>query len=301
MDTRFLESFVAVVEEGSIAAAARRLHLTPAALAQRIQTLEAELGAPLLQRAGRAVVPAEAGLAILPRARLLLRDLRDLRDSASESGVSGELRLGAIATGLTGLLPGLLAAVAARLPQLEVHVSPGISSDLYGRVVAGELDIALIVQPEFALPKGCDWRLLREEPLIVLVPASLGGQDPHALLSREPFIRYDRQQWGGRLADRYLREARLRPRERFELDALDAIAVMVDRGLGVSLVPDWAPPWPAGLSLLKLPLPLQVPPRRVGLVWTRNPARARIVRAFLDPSIAASRSGIAEAGNAVEA
>ncbi|MFC3124591.1 LysR family transcriptional regulator [Pseudoroseomonas globiformis] len=282
MDTRFLESFVAVVEEGSIAAAARRLNLTPAALAQRIQTLEADLGSPLLQRAGRAVVPAEAGLAILPRARALLRDLRDLRDSAQEGVVAGELRLGAIATGLTGLLPGMLAGLAARFPAVEVHVSPGISSDLYQRVVAGGLDVALIVQPEFALPKSCDWRVLREEKLIALAPARLGTADPHALLGAEPFIRYDRHQWGGRIADRYLREARIRPRERFELDALDAIAVMVDRGLGVSLVPDWAPPWPAGLSLSRLPLPLPVPPRRIGLLWSRNPARLRLVRALLD-------------------
>ena len=45
------------------------------------------------------------------------------------------------------------------------------------------------------------------------------------------------------------------PRERFELNALNAIAVMVDRGLGVSLVPDWARPWPEGLRLVRMPLP----------------------------------------------
>jgi DNA-binding transcriptional LysR family regulator len=39
------------------------------------------------------------------------------------------------------------------------------------------------------------------------------------------------------------------PRERFELDTLEAIAIMVDRGLGVALMHDWAPPWPEGLSL----------------------------------------------------
>ncbi|HWL83589.1 MAG TPA: LysR family transcriptional regulator [Roseomonas sp.] len=282
MDTRFLESFVAVVEEGSIAAAARRLHLTPAALAQRIRALEVELEAPLLLRAGRSVAASEAGLAILDRARTLLREVRDLRDSAASGGLAGELRLGAIATALTGMLPAMLARMAARYPQLEMHISPGISTELYRRVLLGELDAALIVQPEFALPKSCEWRLLREEPLVVLAPAALPQTGPHALLGAEPFIRYDRNQWGGRLADRYLREARIRPRDRFELDALDAIAVMVDRGLGVSLVPDWAPPWPAGLALAKHSLPRPFPPRRLGLIWTRNAARARLVRAFLE-------------------
>ncbi|MBI0432692.1 LysR family transcriptional regulator [Roseomonas sp. KE0001] len=280
MDTRFLDSFVTVVEEGSIAAAARRLHLTPAALAQRIRALEAELGAPLLLRAGRAVAPSEAGLAILDRARALLREVRDLRDGAARGGLAGELRLGAIATALTGLLPGMMARMAGAYPNLEIHISPGISTDLYRAVLTGDLDAAMIVQPEFALPKSCEWRMLREEPLVVLAPAALAGRAPHRLLAEEPFIRYDRNQWGGRLADRYLREARIRPRDRIELDALDAIALLVDRGLGVSLVPDWAPPWPAGTALAKHPLPRPFPPRRIGLIWARGGARGRLVEAF---------------------
>ncbi|WBV41798.1 LysR family transcriptional regulator [Pseudoroseomonas cervicalis] len=298
MDTRFLDSFVTVVEEGSIAAAARRLNLTPAALAQRIRALEEELGVRLLLRAGRAVAPSEAGLAILERARALLRELRDLRDSATGEALAGELRLGAIATALTGLLPGLLARMAARSPALEVHVSPGISADLYRRVLVGELDAALIVQPDFAPPKSCAWHLLREEPLVLLAPEALAEAEPHGLLATQPFIRYDRDQWGGRLADRYLREARIRPRERYELDALDAIAVMVDRGLGVALVPDWAPPWPAGLRLVRIALPRPCPPRRIGVLWLRNSARARLVRAFLaeDALSASSRTPCAAPG-----
>ncbi|HVY17199.1 MAG TPA: LysR family transcriptional regulator [Rhodopila sp.] len=281
MDTRFLESFIAVVEEGSIAAAARRLHLTAAALAQRMHALESEIGAPLLIRSGRNVIPSEAGFAIVGRARLLLRELRDLCDSASADGLSGELRLGAISTALTGLLPMMLARVATAYPQMEVHIVPGISVDLYRRVQLGELDAAVIVQPDFVMPKSCEWHLLRTEPLVALAPAGLAGREPHALLAEEPFIRYDRHQWGGRVADRYLRDARIRPRDRFELDALDAIAVMVDRGLGVSLVPDWAPPWPAGIDVAKLALPRPSPPRHIGLMWTRNTARARLVQAFL--------------------
>ena len=84
-------------------------------------------------------------------------------------------------------------------------------------------------------------------------PASI--RDPNVALASEPFIRLDRTGWAGRLVDGYLRHARIRPKERFELDGLEAITIMVDRGLGVSLVPDWSPPWPEGLSLRKLPVP----------------------------------------------
>ena len=79
----------------------------------------------------------------------------------------------------------------------------------------------------------------------------MAHRDPHELLANEPLIRYDRNQWGGRQADEYLRKVGITPHERFELNALNAIAVMVDRGLGVSLVPDWARPWPEGLQLAR--------------------------------------------------
>jgi DNA-binding transcriptional LysR family regulator len=50
--------------------------------------------------------------------------------------------------------------------------------------------------------------------------------------------------------------------------------------LGVSLVPDWAPPWPAGLNLRKIPLPQPFECRRIGLLWRRFSPRIRLVRAL---------------------
>jgi DNA-binding transcriptional LysR family regulator len=112
----------------------------------------------------------------------------------------------------------------------------------------------------------------------------MAGRDPHELLASEPLIRYDRHQWGGRQADEYLRNAGIVPRERFELNALNAIAVMVDRGLGVSLVPDWAQPWPEGLNVVRIPLPLPAEPRRIGVVWSRSSVRVRLVNVLLQES-----------------
>src|SRR5690606_37538353 len=156
------------------------------------------------------------------------------------------------------------------------------SADLYRAVEAGDLDAAMVLQAPFALPKTCNWQLLREEPLVVLAPAHMAGCDPHALLREQPLIRYDRHEWGGRQADEYLRLAGIVPRERFELNALNAIAVMVDRGLGVSLVPDWAKPWPEGLNVVRIPLPQRSEPRRIGMVWSRSSVRIRLVSVLLE-------------------
>jgi DNA-binding transcriptional LysR family regulator len=291
MDTQFLRTFVAVVDQGSMAAAARLLNITPAAVAQQIHTLEREIGTALIARVGRTVNITEAGARALPRARALLSDVADLRTVANDDPSAGELRLGAGTNALTGMLPDILARMVARFPGIQVFIKPGYSPELHRAVESGELDAAIVLQAPFALPKTCDWELLREEPLVVLAPASMAHRDPHELLATEPLIRYDRGQWGGRQADHYLRAAGITPRERFELNALNAIAVMVDRGLGVSLVPDWARPWLEGLNLVRIPLPLPCEPRRIGVVWSRSTIRIRLVQVFLQESRAAMAGG----------
>nr|WP_225583779.1 LysR family transcriptional regulator [Pseudoxanthomonas sp. PXM02] len=279
-----MNTFVVVADRGSMAAAARVLNITPAAVAQQIRTLERELGAPLIARAGRTVSLTEEGSRILQRARDLLRDVADMRSVANDSEVSGELRLGACPTALAGMLPDILARMVDKFPQINVYIRPGYSAELYRAVEAGELDAALVLQAPYNLPKTCDWQLLREEPLVMIAPARMAGRDPHELLRTEPLIRYDRNQWGGRVADDYLHAAGIVPHERFELNGLNAIAVMVDRGLGVSLVPDWARPWPEGLDLVRIPLPLPSEPRRIGMVWSRSSVRIRLVTVLLQES-----------------
>ena len=284
METQFLNTFITVADHGSMAAAARLLNITPAAVAQQIRTLEREIGATLIARVGRTVSVTEEGSRILQRSRDVLRNVADLRSVANESGVSGELRLGACPTALAGMLPDVLARMVETFPRINVFIKPGYSVDLYNDVEKGDLDAAVVLQAPFPLPKTCEWQLLREEPLIVLAPRALTGRDPHELLATEPLIRYDRNQWGGRQADDYLRAHGIVPRERFELNALNAIAVMVDRGLGVSLVPDWAKPWPEGLDLVRMPLPNPSEPRRIGIVWSRSSVRVRLVTVLLQES-----------------
>lgn len=280
MDTRFLQSFVAVAQTGSMAAAARDIGISPAAVAQRIRALEAEFGVPLLVRSGRRMRPTEGGSAILAPARDLLRSAETLRTLAAGSDLAGVLRVGAISTALTGLLPAILKRFVASAPAVDTYVVPGNSADLFRMLSLEEIDAAILVDPQFDLPKTLNWTLLREEPLIVLAPEALAGEPAHALLGREPLIRYDRNHWGGRLADAYLRGHGIRPQERLELDSLEAIAVMVGEGLGVSLVPDWAPPWPASLSLAKLVLEDDAPRRRVVLVWPRVSQKQALLAAF---------------------
>lgn len=223
----------------------------------------------------------EAGARILGRARKLLRDVSDLSTVAVDESVGGELRIGAGGTALTGIVPEILSRTIKRFPNVNIFIQTGMSYDLHKAVENDELDAAFVLEAPFTLHKSCCWQLLREEPLVVLAPQSMAHCDPHELLATQPLIRYDRNWWGGHLVDEYLRKAGIVPIERFELNALNAIAVMVDRGLGVSLVPDWAPPWHEGLDIVRLPTPLESEPRRIGLVWSRSSIRIRLLEAFL--------------------
>jgi DNA-binding transcriptional LysR family regulator len=273
-----------------MAAAARALNISASAVAQQLQVLERELGVPLLLRVGRTMRVTEEGARVLPPARKLLQDAGDLRSIAHDDAVAGELRLGACTTPLTGLLPDILARVSINFPRLRVHIESGSSAQLFASVETGQLDAALVLEAPYPLPKTCEWLLLREEPLIVLAPRTMADRDPLTLLREEPFIRYGRDQWGGWSAEHYLQELQIMPHERFELNALNAIAIMVDRGLGVSLVPDWAPPWLEGIDVVRLPLPERRIGRRIGIVWSRSTIRMRLVNALLRESVPRSIS-----------
>jgi DNA-binding transcriptional LysR family regulator len=288
MDTRFLETFLMAVDHGSIAEAARRLNLTGAAVAKRIHTLEGEIGVALVTRSGRTIRPTEAGTAIVDRARRFVIEARDFKSLATTDRPLGQLRLGAYSSALTGLLPDILVLMRETYPQIEIHVTQNDSRELYRMVLDGDLDAAVIAEPQFSISKSCNWQLLREEPLILLTRAPAPSRKPHVILGSEPFIRLDRNIWPGRRVDAYLRKAGIRPRELFELNGIEAIAAMVDRGLGVSLVPDWKSPWPRSPSLVKLPVPGGLSfARRVVLIWRRTSPRLRLVHAILEQATVA--------------
>jgi DNA-binding transcriptional LysR family regulator len=282
MDMHFLESFVVVVDQGSIAAAARNLNLTPATVAQRLRALETEIGCALVARSGRTVSPTEAGYAILDRARTLTRDVRDLQAMASGNEPVGELRVGANSTAVSGLLPPVLSTLSNRYPAIKATLRRDHSSALYEQILDHRVDVAMITEPNFALSKACAWREIRCEPLVLITPKEMAVSTPKTALRTQPFIRYNQGRWGRANIANYLRDIGVRPEAGYELDSLDAIAIMVSSGLGVSLIPDFAPPWPEGLHIAKTPIAGQKYQRRIGMIWLRASARLRLIRAFVE-------------------
>lgn len=283
MDSRYLQNFVLVVELGSMAEAARRLDMTSATLAQRLRTLESDVGARLLVRSGRTVRPTVAGTRIMDRARGIVREVRDLKSAASGTELpAGPLRLGATPTAMSGIAPVVLKDWVLQYPHINIYIEPATANVLYGRVLDDSLDAAILVHPAFELPKTCAWQSLRQEPLILLTPSSMQVADVFETIAREPFILHDRSVIAGKMADDYLNRHGIRPQVRFELEGIENIATLVSEGLGVSVLPDWPVIGPFNPALKKWPLPAPCPSRDVGLMWQRSSARTALVKVFVD-------------------
>src|SRR6218665_1087525 len=197
METNYLRSFLLVVESGSMSEAARRLGLTPAAVAHQMRALERELRAPLLARSGRTAQPTEAGHKLVGRARALLREWGDIQAWVGKEQTAGQLVPGTINTALHSRLPDILARCVRARPGVRVVLRSATTAALYQAVQKSELDAAVCLSPPFTLTKTFGWALLRQEPLVLLAPHRLAGPDPHELLRTHPLLRYARSLGGG--------------------------------------------------------------------------------------------------------
>ncbi|WP_256262800.1 LysR family transcriptional regulator [Pseudomonas gingeri] len=234
---RELKTFIRVSREGTFVAAGQQLGLTQSAVSAQMRVLEQHLGVRLFDRSGRAAVLNAAGRHALPLAEQILALYGAMALPTAAAEWQGELRIGAIATVQTGLLPQALPRFRRAAPRVDLKLVPGVSLNLLSQVDAGELDLALLIKPPFELPKELLAIPLASEAFVLIAPLQLPGDDPLQLLAEQPFVRYDRGSFGGRLVSQFLREQRIQVRDVLELDEIEAIARMVECGLGVSLVP----------------------------------------------------------------
>lgn len=234
---REFKTFLAVARLGTFTSAGRQLGLTQSAVSAQMRRLEDYLGVTLFERTAKSAVLSAAGREMMPQAEELVALADRMASSAGAGHVSGLLRVGAIASVQQSVLVDALARFRDAFPDVRVRVVPGVSLTLLGQVDAAEIDMAVLIRPPFALPPELGWRALLTEPMVLAVPAALPDRPWRELLASQPFIRYDRSSFGGRLVDMFLKKHRIAVREAIELDEMEAIARLVRRGLGVALLP----------------------------------------------------------------
>ncbi len=149
LSLRDLEYAVAVARERHFGRAAEACGVSQAALSEQVRKLESILGVPLFERTKRKVEPTVRGAAILIHAEALLGDARRLLEDARRSSepLSGELRLGVIATLGPYYMPSVIALGRRRFPRLALRLREATTSELLVALRNGELDAILVAPP----------------------------------------------------------------------------------------------------------------------------------------------------------
>jgi len=197
LEPRLLRYFLAVAQELHFGRAAARLYISQPSLSNQIRNLERVLGTDLFVRNSRQVALTPAGRALLEEAPLALSALERAAERArlAGAGIAGTVRLGYAPMAGYETLGAVLAAAEHDGPNLTVIASELFSSEVPGRVLAGDLDVGLALFPEPM--RGVRSRLLRAEPLALVFGRHhhLAGADPVpvASLAGETLLMFPRE------------------------------------------------------------------------------------------------------------
>jgi DNA-binding transcriptional LysR family regulator len=249
--------FCAALELGSFSAASQALRVSQPAVAEQIRKLERALDADLFVRAGRGVIPTEAGRAFAEHAAQSLRALEDAAGSVGEFTAmrSGAVALGTFSAPSTWRLEEVVAAFLERHPNMTVRLLSRNSSAIAERVRRGELEAAVVVLP-------IDDDKLDVHPLArdeVLYVSAIPERTRHPVtierLATAPLIFYDAESADNDPIRRQLAERAqadgLTLSPRVEVEFMDLALRLVAEGLGDSYLPSaytHAPNYPDGLT-----------------------------------------------------
>ncbi|MGK4578771.1 LysR family transcriptional regulator [Kitasatospora sp. HPMI-4] len=199
MDLRILGYLIAIAEEGSISAAARRLHLTQPTLTRQLRDLERRLDVALFTREGRGLTPTSAGRVLVDRARSVQAEMRTALDEVrlAAQGLTGRLTVTFSGSGINGPLGEALGRVRRELPRVDLRLEESFNdAEMSDGVLDGRYDIAVQRLPrrDARLATAPWWR----EPLTLFLPAAhplahAAGPAPLASLGQIPLVIWPRE------------------------------------------------------------------------------------------------------------
>jgi DNA-binding transcriptional LysR family regulator len=223
--------------------AAFALSISQPALTARLQGLEEELGTPLFRRSHAGMVLTPAGRAFLPHAD---RAIEAIRSGSSlirelELGVVGELALAVAPAVSAYVLPEILVRFTERHPDVRLLVRTGHSEEIVDLVALGEVDLGIVRQLRDARVRS---RPLYDDELVFVAqpdhPFARAGRIDVSDISGAQLILFDRTSSYYDVTNALFRVAGVVPRGVTEVDNIEAAKRMVERGLGVALLPGTA-------------------------------------------------------------
>ncbi|MEO8621857.1 MAG: LysR family transcriptional regulator [bacterium] len=246
MELRHLRYFIAVAEESTLIAAAKRLRLAQPALTRQIHDLEREIGVDLFERGPRGVELTPAGDVCLVSARHILRQVEIAIERArgSSRGIVGRCRISVGARGLaSGLIARIVAEVHAEYPAIELVVTEGVGFRQWNSIQQGEMDIGL------GFPANKDYADLVSETLDYDIFDAILVSSTHPVASRASVTLSEMKEdtflaWKSRMLPDFIRQQKAEfarvgftPAHTREFEDIYSIAAMVAADQGWTLFP----------------------------------------------------------------
>lgn len=236
MNLRALRYFVAIADAGSLTAAAAAIRIAQPALTRQLRELEADLDVQLLQRLPRGVRLTQAGVALYESAQRMLAEAQRVRQQLAQGKGqnSGSVALGASPTLARVLLPGLFETCHRTLDGIRLQTREAFSPTLLDWLERGVIDMAVVTNPEAR--RALALQPLLGEPFALASHRSLGiGQVvPVSQLERVPLLMTSLHRG---LIERQLLPLGRKLRIEAEIDSVDSIRELVQRGKWATLMP----------------------------------------------------------------
>ena len=274
-------AFVKTVETGSFTKAAEELHYAQSSVSKMIADLEAEWGMTLLERSKSGVGLTSAGVQLLPTIRKLLSGYTELEGQISRmNGLeTGIVRIGTFSSVAINWLPNIFSRLQRDYPGIEYEMLLGDYREVEQWIKDGRVDCGFLRLPT---PENFDTIPLKQDEYKVILPVGHPLTEkktiPLADLDGQPFLLLEH---GGKTEVSDLLESHhIRPDIRFTTWEDFAIMAMVERGMGVSILPD--------LILKRVPYRIEIRPleepyyRSVGLAMKNRAHLTSAVQKFME-------------------
>jgi DNA-binding transcriptional LysR family regulator len=290
-DLRQLEIFKWVVELGSFSKAGEAVHLAQASVSERIANLENAVGAKLLDRLGRQVVPTKLGELLHKHALALLEMKRrvSLEIEAFLGIQEGTIHLGCSTIPGEYILPSVIGRFGATYPNVTISLTIADSREIENRVLEGRFEVGVVGSRGWR--KNLTGHEIWKDELVVAAPAShpWAGRKTVTLeeLSKEPFIAREAGSGTLQVIEEYLQGTGAEGTESFHVVARfgtsTAVKEGIKAGLGVSILSSRALATEIKAGILK-PLKLNGlrMSRRFYLIRDRRRTASPLCKAFVD-------------------
>jgi DNA-binding transcriptional LysR family regulator len=231
-----LQIFKAVVEEGGVIKAARRLHRVPSNVTTRIKQLEAAIGVRLFHRERQRLRLSPTGELLLSYADRLIQLSEEARAAVSGTAPRGVLKLGALESTTASRLPKVLATFHRRYPEVRLELATGTNDQLVEAVLERRLEAAFVAERPHN-------RALNQEAAfserLVMISSADHGPIRHARDARGlSVIAFPEGCAYRRALQRWLGRAGATTSRVLELGSYHAIVACVASGTGIALVPE---------------------------------------------------------------